>query len=285
MAAKLTRPRRPSPLDMTNNPQPFRILVPCDYSEASRQALDACAKFEWHVPVEVFILTVDDPMRAAGAFAESHLAEWLNAFPATMQVRLLQERGRFVTVVLDAVATQGIDLVVVGTRGARGWEGVFMGSHAERIVRVSPVPVLAIQRSPRFAGLRNIVVPIDIDRDPAEMQAFLTELGEWFSGRFYLLYINTDPAVTRQAASELLAAYDRKLGLSNCVNAVVHAEDVVDEILKYASLVGADMIAMGTLGDPDPAHMFRPSIAADVVNHGRIPVLAYPLRHRRSIAS
>lgn len=50
---------------MKNSAAAFRILVPRDYPQACRQALEACARFDWRMPLEVFILVVEDPMQAA----------------------------------------------------------------------------------------------------------------------------------------------------------------------------------------------------------------------------
>lgn len=265
---------------MTNSSTRFRILIPCDYSEACRQALDACATFDWKMPVEVLILTVQDPMQRGsyGENADKLLTEWLTAFPAGIPIRRLNEKGRFVNAVLKVLTTKGIDLVIAGTRGSRGWDGVFVGSHVEKIVRVSPVPVLAIQPRQHLAESRDIVVPIDLGQEPGELSKCLTAIRKLFGGRFHFLYVETNQAGNELTAMELLAEYGRKLGAGNYENAVVTAGEVAEGILKYAAQVGAGMIAIGTMGNPDPSQMFRPSVAADVVNHARIPVFACPLR-------
>lgn len=47
--------------------------------------------------------------------------------------------------ILAAAAERGADLVVVGTHGRRGFAHAFMGSVAERVVRLSPIPVLTVR--------------------------------------------------------------------------------------------------------------------------------------------
>ncbi|ABS28265.1 universal stress protein [Anaeromyxobacter sp. Fw109-5] len=46
---------------------------------------------------------------------------------------------------LATAAERGADLVVVGTHGRRGFAHAMMGSVAERVVRLSPVPVLTVR--------------------------------------------------------------------------------------------------------------------------------------------
>jgi nucleotide-binding universal stress UspA family protein len=43
----------------------------------------------------------------------------------------------------------GVDLIVMGTRGKTGFERYLLGSVAEKVVRVSPIPVLTIHAGDR----------------------------------------------------------------------------------------------------------------------------------------
>ena len=46
--------------------------------------------------------------------------------------------------ILDYVTSEDIDLVIMGTHGRKGLDRVFFGSVADRVVKMSPVPVLTI---------------------------------------------------------------------------------------------------------------------------------------------
>lgn len=63
------------------------------------------------------------------------------------ELRSVLEVGAPWEVVLAAATRAGADLVVVGTHGRRGLAHAMLGSVAERVVRLSPVPVLTV-RSP-----------------------------------------------------------------------------------------------------------------------------------------
>jgi universal stress protein A len=54
--------------------------------------------------------------------------------------------------ILDAAAEA--DLVVIGTHGRTGLKHVLLGSVAERVVRLSPVPVLTVRNPPSAAPAR-----------------------------------------------------------------------------------------------------------------------------------
>jgi nucleotide-binding universal stress UspA family protein len=68
--------------------------------------------------------------------------------PLAGRVTLATAIGVAVERILDYVATNSIDLVIMGTHG-RGLVGhIFLGSVAERIVRRSTVPVLTVHGAP-----------------------------------------------------------------------------------------------------------------------------------------
>ncbi len=75
---------------------------------------------------------------------------------------------------------------MLGTRGARGWDGLFMGSHAEKIVRTSPVPVLTIREQTHTGQIRNVVVPVDLREDPATMTISMVPLLSANQAHWYL---------------------------------------------------------------------------------------------------
>jgi len=53
--------------------------------------------------------------------------------------------GRVCDVVCDQARESGADLIVLGTHGRRGIGRLLMGSDAEQVLRLSPVPVLLIR--------------------------------------------------------------------------------------------------------------------------------------------
>ena len=56
--------------------------------------------------------------------------------------------------ILSTAKARGVDLIVMGTHGRTGLSRALVGSVAERVVRLSPVPVLTVRvgEAPRSAG-------------------------------------------------------------------------------------------------------------------------------------
>jgi len=53
--------------------------------------------------------------------------------------------SRVADVIVDEARDQGCDLIVMGTHGRRGFQHAMLGSDVERVLRMSPVPVLVVR--------------------------------------------------------------------------------------------------------------------------------------------
>jgi nucleotide-binding universal stress UspA family protein len=135
------------------------ILVPTDFHEASASALELAVSMAqtfgakvtllhvWEVPIYPymdFMLNSELITRVEDA-AVKGLAEALE----TLQKTLPTAEGKLKTgtpwqEVVDAVSELGADLVIMGTHGRRGLSRLTLGSVAERVVRLAPVPVLTV---------------------------------------------------------------------------------------------------------------------------------------------
>jgi nucleotide-binding universal stress UspA family protein len=143
---------------------PKRILVATDFGEPSARAVDAAIDLAKAFDASLTIVhSVDIPSYAflgagysgtdvVGAFEEGaseSLADALReARTRYPRAEALLRRGPAWQEVLAAVNDSGADLVVIATHGRRGISRALIGSVAERVVRLSPVPVLTIRAEP-----------------------------------------------------------------------------------------------------------------------------------------
>lgn len=142
-----------------------KILVPTDFSECSRHAMDQALDLAVALNAEIVLLHASEvPQglpRDAQIQAEGrgwHVSEYLESTALkelTAAAQELEARGARVTVragigtpseVIGNVARDvGADLVVVGTHGRTGIRRALLGSVAERVLRHSRVPVLTVR--------------------------------------------------------------------------------------------------------------------------------------------
>jgi nucleotide-binding universal stress UspA family protein len=84
---------------------------------------------------------VDDLSRVARAELDSAVQRAKEQYPATDGVLACGEPWQEI---LETAKRAGADLIVMGTHGRRGLSRVFLGSVAEKVVRLAPMPVLIV---------------------------------------------------------------------------------------------------------------------------------------------
>lgn len=139
-----------------------RILVPVDGSEMSDMAAVAALQFARecggrvhfvHVLDELASLSgfeyAEQVLEAARARALKVLADaqaMADSAGVPADTKLLERPGsRLGEVVAQEARAWEADLVAVGTHGRRGFTRLMLGSGAESVLRLAPVPVLAVR--------------------------------------------------------------------------------------------------------------------------------------------
>jgi nucleotide-binding universal stress UspA family protein len=131
------------------------VLVCTDFGSAAEHALDIAlpiarafdAKLTlfhvWSVPTPIYAEALSWPTEELEDAARRSLEELRNAV-VTKHPRTTAalDAGEPWQRILAYVKEHAVDLVVVGTQGRRGLPRLVLGSVAEKLVRLSPVPVL-----------------------------------------------------------------------------------------------------------------------------------------------
>lgn len=139
-----------------------KILVPIDGSHTSHKALDYALKLAQADQAEVRLVYCIDELSLLSSHEYSGEMAQLaresghkilqdgmalaSAARVKADTRLIDRVGqRLGESVADAAGDWGADLVVIGTHGRRGIGRVLLGSGAEQVMRMSPVPVLMVR--------------------------------------------------------------------------------------------------------------------------------------------
>lgn len=148
------------------------ILVPIDGSATSTRGLDEAIKLAGLTGASLRLIHVVDALSFAtgfepyGVYSTDVMAVMKEAGERILeQGRARVEAAgikvdsllfdslasRLSEIVMEQAKGWGADLIVIGTHGRRGVERLFLGSDAEQILRMAPVPVLLV-RSPEAQG-------------------------------------------------------------------------------------------------------------------------------------
>jgi nucleotide-binding universal stress UspA family protein len=277
-----------------------KILVPCDFSKqainAFRFALDVARQsggeiYLLHV-IEIPVLH-DSVLMPVLSFEEALLKELkLKAekeYGKLMKkytvpedrVTFALQFGTPARVAIQYIQEVGIDLVIMGTRGATGLKEFTVGSNAEKVVRNASVPVIAIKNYPKLATIRNIVLPNTLHTERQEdLLLKVKALQHFFNAHLHIVWVNTPTNFTRDATTyKRLSTFAKRFLFKNYTAHVFNDVYEEDGIINFAHSINADLIAMGTHGFKGLAHVLTGSIAEDVVNHVDIPIWTYTLQN------
>ena len=173
--------------------------------------------------------------------------------------------------VLRVAGEEGVDLIVMGTHGRRGFKRLLLGSVTETVLREAPCPVLTV---PPKAGaapsgevtFKRILCPIDFSPSSLQGLGFALDLARQADGRVTLLRViewlaEEEPrasahfnipeyrrymiADAEERLRQLVA--DESRTWAEIDNVIVFGR-AYREILAAAEAKPADLIVMGTHG-------------------------------------
>jgi nucleotide-binding universal stress UspA family protein len=148
-----------------------KFVCPVDFSEGSEHALDKAVEFArtLHAQIELVhvyqvpVLAMPDIAMAAmdlelttevtkqsRKLLEDTLLR-LRAQAPDLQVNAHLLQGMPADSIVNFAQETGASMIVIGTHGRRGFQRFLLGSVAERVVRISHIPVLTVQASSKDA--------------------------------------------------------------------------------------------------------------------------------------
>jgi nucleotide-binding universal stress UspA family protein len=272
-----------------------KILVPCDFSEpaieAFKFAVDIASKSGGSVKV---LKVIELPVMYESAFGfpsynfDAGLMKELKDDGEKKFKKMATKYGKGFTKVSfsvvqgpvtptlrEFISEKKCDLVVMGTHGASGLTELLVGSNAEKMVRLSPVPVLAVHQTAQVKSIKNIVFPTTLHLNQSDFVRKLKQVQEFFGARLHILFLNTPGNFI---GDNELKDYALHYKFSNFTLNIRNNRYEPDGIIAFVKEVNADMLAMATHARKGLSHFILGSITEDVVNHVQCPVWTYAIK-------
>ena len=272
-----------------------RILVPTDFSEEAENALKVAAQIAKEHNSEIYLLhllemplyetdavmsTPDVPefmffmKMARERFEELVNSDYLDGIKVN---EIVKPDGTFNNM-SEISKEHNADMIVMGSHGASGFQEMFIGSNAEKVVRTSDIPVLVIKHEHPNFSIKNMVFASDFKKDNQETYKQATEIADKFGAQLHLLMVNTPSNFTTTAeAKERINTFIKDYTYHNQTTTIYNDETVEKGILNFSKAIDADLIGISTHGRQGIAHFFNGSISEDLVNHAKRPVMTFKI--------
>lgn len=266
------------------------ILVPTDYSEVARNAMQYAAelaKFEnaklvlfhaYKPRVLLSSLTLMD-----GGFeeesmemlrkCESDIRKSLGDLP---EIELVTRFGFVVEEILDIIKERKIDLVVMGVTGAGRVKETLMGSTATTVMQKTNVPVLIVPPTTRFKVPEKIALALESN---VFIHAPIREKIKYYVKKFdarlmlFNMVLREEPAVYGKESDEELYL-DHAFGDMEYELCLRSGEDLVEGLNAFIDSRGVDMLMMIPHAHKQLFEVFLKSNTKKMAFHTHIPLLS-----------
>lgn len=274
-----------------------KILVPTDFSRHADYALRTAAQIARKNNGEIILLhmlelpsQVVDKISGGGGdipevmfflkktrerFDEVKASSFLEGIPITEAVQF----ERAFEGIIKASQSHNIDLVVMGSHGASGVQGFFVGSNTEKVVRTSDVPVLVVKKELNIQDINKFVFASDFSSEIKAPFKKAIAFAKAFGADMQLLMINTPGRFlsTDEAEKKITGFLTEFPELENYSMHVYNDYSVEKGVLNFANRVNTDLIGVGTHGRTGINHYLNGSIGEDIVNSAVRPVVTFKI--------
>lgn len=202
---------------------------------------------------------------------KNRLAQLVDAYQAEgVSIKPYMEIGPMQDIVDEFLDKHKIDLIVMGTSGESTFEEYFVGNHTEQVIRVADVPVLSVKLNDHTHSFNTIVLASDMNEKASNGLRHIQVLADRLGAEIHLLHVAGSVSDDTRSKLENYAA---DYGLGNYTLAVIENSDTEEGIKKYATEVGADMIAVITHGRDGLGALLAHSVSEDIIKEASVPVL------------
>jgi nucleotide-binding universal stress UspA family protein len=133
-----------------------KILVPVDFSDCSKYALQYAASFAKQFGAELQLVHVVEPYPAVPEMypidveslqdGKAQLDTLRESLGEDVRARVSLRTGQPYNEITQAAADGQADLIIISTHGRKGLTRMLLGSTTEKVVRQAPCPVLVVRQ-------------------------------------------------------------------------------------------------------------------------------------------
>ena len=273
-----------------------RILMPVDFSETGMLALEHATymarifsadlyllyvveviEFPFNLNSPVLITTHDyDQIEQAAVEKLNDLVQKITGTSSINVIKLVT-RGRVITGIREAAKENEIDIIVMGTHGAKGFDEYFIGSNAHKAVTISPCPVITIQKHAKKVGFKKIVMPIDNSLHSRQKVNTVVDIAAKYGAEVHILgLLNSTEIIDENKFDIKLDSVEKVVknaGLTY-VRKVVKGENLATAAMDYSKEISGDLIVIMTDHESNLTGMFLGPFSKQIINHSKIPVMS-----------
>lgn len=285
-----------------------KIIVPTDFSEQAQHALDIACEIASKTGANIVLMHVIEYAKKQTTFLGSSALTTMGSLSTGIEmddiyfIELFKKRKQQMLEVLsdpcyadveiidkimlgtpyhaieEEITESDADFIIMGTTGVNDWEESLIGSTAEKVVRHASCPVLTLRKKVKLADIENIVFASKFSDAIPPYINIIKSIQKLFNADLHLVYVNTPNHFKNQR--EIINHLDKFAIENEISNHNIHVyshENEEEGIVWFTEDFKMDMVMMATYGRSGFSRLFEHSIAEDVVNFSKKPVVTFNL--------
>ncbi len=270
------------------------IIVPIDFSNESLTGLDLALTLAGKSGagiqmVHVLTGTKDLPhgvletkrLEAKINF-EDILQEYKTKMDKKISLSYIIKEGKVHKEVDNQAGSFEDSVIVLSTHGRSGFEELFIGGNAYKIVSTSRKPVFSVRNCRNIVKINKIVLPLDITFQTREKVSYTAKIAKMFNSEIHIV---TLASTKSKSIVKKLDNYSEQVGLFLKKHEIpfkvehLHGSNLTDITLDYARSINADLISIMTEQEKNVASLLLGNYAHQMINKAVIPVMSFPTYH------
>jgi nucleotide-binding universal stress UspA family protein len=272
-----------------------KILVPVDFSELSKYALNLAnqialgAKAELHVlnivPVEKSALfdkegnlsdSNDFDVSYYNKIKESNIKKMEEFVEGITYASTMVKIGDIEETILKTESSMNFDLIVMGTHGSVGMDELISGSISDKIIRLANASVITMKCQRDAKEFKKVILASDFARAEKDNIDQLRTIIKVLNAELHLLKVNTTwNKENFEEVEKRMKAYCEVNDLSPSGCHIIEADSVEAGITRFMGEQEIEFVAIGSKGRMGISAFFNGCVSADLVNHLYAPVFTF----------
>lgn len=274
-------------METTENTNLMRnIIVPLDFSVDALKGLELAILFAKHTPVKIQLVYVqrknDVPSASEDEYklAEKNLEKIIDTYsgilPKKSQITYIIKKGKVYQEIVGQAQAFPDSIIIASTHGASGFEELFIGSNAFRVICATTRPVITIRQLPVPQSIKKIVLPIDYSVESRQKVMITSLIASIFNAEVHVVLVSQSKSkriVNRLNAYSLQVCNYLKTKDIPVTTASLFGKSPISSIINYAVNEKADLISIINESGENITDLIIGGDAQQMISKSPIPVL------------
>ncbi len=257
-----------------------KILLAFDNSGASRVALQKACDIAGKFDSEITVLFVSSGKEQEFSDSKKFLEDFTSS--KGINLSIVEKTGKVYDEVIKLEKAGDYGLILVGAHGKSGWQPLWMGSNAFKVISSSNCPVISSQEKAGEIGFDQIVLPITNSSNTRQKVPYCALIAKAFNSTVHILATSKSKSNdTVNHVNSYLRQTERYLAEKDIkyTSETKFAVKVPETCIEYAKQVGAGLMLIMT--DTESSGIFMDSYSQQLVNHSPVPIMTIHSRDTR----